>query len=113
MNIQKHDIWPCQDSESPYFRKVAYFSMEIAVDQALKTYSGGLGYLAGSHMRSAHDLNQNTIGITILWKHGYYTQNRALNRDMRVDFIDHHYSFLPNTGISFPVAVHYEKMYVE
>ena len=34
-------------------RRVAYFSMEFAVDQALKIYSGGLGFLAGSHIRSA------------------------------------------------------------
>jgi glycogen phosphorylase len=113
MNIQKHDIWPCEDSLSPYFKKVAYFSMEIAVDQALKTYSGGLGYLAGSHMRSAYDLNQNTIGISMLWKHGYYTQNRAANRDMQVDFIDHHYSFLHNTGISFTVSVHNHEVIVK
>lgn len=33
--------------------KVAYFSMEIALDQSLSTYSGGLGFLAGSHMLSA------------------------------------------------------------
>ena len=33
--------------------KVAYFSMDIALDQSLSTYSGGLGFLAGSHMQSA------------------------------------------------------------
>ena len=87
--------------------------MEIAVDQALKTYSGGLGYLAGSHMRSAYDLQQNTIGITILWKRGYYTQSWATNRDMRVDYIDHYYSFLQNTGISFPVNVHGHDIHVK
>ena len=42
-----------------YSKKVAYFSMEFAIAQCLKTYSGGLGYLAGSHMRSAFDLKQN------------------------------------------------------
>lgn len=51
-----------------YEKSVAYFSMEFAIDQALKTYSGGLGFLAGSHMRSAYDLKQNMIGIGILWK---------------------------------------------
>jgi starch phosphorylase len=42
-----------------YSKSVAYFSMEFALDQALKTYSGGLGFLAGSHMRSAYDLETN------------------------------------------------------
>ena len=44
-----------------YKKSVAYFSMEFAIDQSLKIYSGGLGFLAGSHMRSAYDLKQNMI----------------------------------------------------
>lgn len=51
-----------------YQKSVVYFSMEFAIDQSLKIYSGGLGFLAGSHMRSAYDLKQNLIGIGILWK---------------------------------------------
>ena len=53
-----------------YPKPVAYFSMEFAVDQPLKSYSGGLGFLAGSHLRSAYELKQNLIGIGILWKKG-------------------------------------------
>ena len=41
--------------DSQFSKSVAYFSMEFAIDQALKTYSGGLGFLAGSHMRSAYE----------------------------------------------------------
>ena len=37
-----------------YQKKVAYFSMEYAIDQPLKIYSGGLGFLSGSHLRSAY-----------------------------------------------------------
>ncbi|WMJ74052.1 alpha-glucan family phosphorylase [Cytophagaceae bacterium ABcell3] len=87
-------------------KKVAYFSMEFAIDQCLKIYSGGLGFLAGSHLRSAGELNQNLIGIGILYKHGYYDQNRDSNQQMRVDFIKKDYSFLMDTGIVFPVSVH-------
>ena len=57
-----------------YAKRVAYFSMEFAVHQPLKIYSGGLGFLSGSHMRSAYELRQNLIGIGILWKYGYYDQ---------------------------------------
>ena len=39
-------------------KKVAYFSMEFGIHQALKIYSGGLGFLAGSHMRSGFELKQ-------------------------------------------------------
>ena len=48
-----------------YSKKVAYFSMEFAIDQALKIYSGGLGFLAGSHMRSAYNLKQDLMLTTI------------------------------------------------
>ena len=41
-----------------YKKSVAYFSMEFAIDQSLKIYSGGLGFLAGFHMRSAYDINK-------------------------------------------------------
>jgi glucan phosphorylase len=64
-----------------YSKKVAYFSMEFAVHQPLKIYSGGLGFLSGSHMRSAYELKQNLIGIGILWKFGYYDQARLRGRD--------------------------------
>jgi len=57
--------------DAMYGKKVAYFSMEFAVHQPLKTYSGGLGFLSGSHLRSAYELRQNMIGIGILWKYGY------------------------------------------
>ncbi len=56
--------------DKKFEKSVAYFSMEIAVDQSLKTYSGGLGFLAGSHMRSAYELKQNLIGLSMLWKFG-------------------------------------------
>ena len=42
-----------------YSKRIAYFSMEFAVHQPLKIYSGGLGFLSGSHMRSAYELKQN------------------------------------------------------
>ena len=64
--------------DKKYKKPVAYFSMEFAIDQALKIYSGGLGFLAGSHMRSAYELKQNVVGIGMLWKLGYYDQSRDL-----------------------------------
>jgi len=87
-------------------KPVAYFSMEFAIDQALKTYSGGLGFLAGSHMRSAYELKQNIIGIGILWTFGYYDQSRNEDQTLRVDYTHKHYSFLEDTGILFSVSIH-------
>ena len=88
-----------------YKQTVAYFSMEFAVDQALKIYSGGLGFLAGSHMRSAYQLKQPVIGIGILWKKGYYDQIRKADKSMEVLFQEKIYSFLQDIGITFEITV--------
>jgi starch phosphorylase len=96
-----------------YGRKVAYFSMEFAIAQCLKTYAGGLGYLAGSHMRSAYNLRQNMIGIGILWKYGYYDQVRRADNGMDVLFQEKHYSFLEETGLILPVYVNKHQVFVK
>jgi starch phosphorylase len=56
-------------------RSVAYFSMEIAVDPAMPTYSGGLGILAGDTIRSAADMNVPILAVTLLYRKGYFTQS--------------------------------------
>lgn len=96
-----------------YSKSVAYFSMEFAIDQSLKIYSGGLGFLAGSHMRSAFELKQNLVGIGMLWKYGYYDQERSINGAMKADYVQKYYSFLTDTGIVFPVEVHSAIVYVK
>jgi len=53
---------------------VAYFSMEMALDSAMPTYSGGLGVLAGDTMRAAADAGLRTVGVTLLYNEGYFTQ---------------------------------------
>jgi len=54
---------------------VAYFSMEIALDSAIPTYSGGLGVLAGDTLRSAADLALPLVGISLLHRKGYFEQH--------------------------------------
>ena len=88
-----------------YKKSVAYFSMEFALDQALKTYSGGLGFLAGSHMKSAFALNQNLIGIGMLWKYGYYDQGRKRDNSMEASFREKMYFFLTDTSIRFQIHI--------
>src|SRR5215216_6558254 len=60
---------------TPTRSTVAYFSMEICLDQAIPTYSGGLGVLAGDTLRSAADLGAPVIGITLLHRQGYFEQH--------------------------------------
>lgn len=96
-----------------YTKPAAYFSMEFAVDQPLKIYSGGLGFLAGSHLRSAYELKQNLIGIGILWKKGYYDQERNQDQTLKVSFRDKDYSYLTDTKILFPITIHGARVYVK
>ncbi len=97
---------------SGYESPVAYFCMEFAIHQTLKTYSGGLGYLAGSHMRSAFELKQNMVGIGILWKYGYYDQVRKHDQNMYVLFQEKLYGFLKKTDIKFSINVSGHDVYV-
>jgi glycogen phosphorylase len=53
---------------------IAYFSMEICLEQQIPTYSGGLGVLAGDTLRSAADLKLPMIGVTLLHRKGYFRQ---------------------------------------
>lgn len=99
--------------ESTYSKRVAYFSMEFAVHQPLKIYSGGLGFLAGSHMRSAYELRQNMVGIGILWKYGYYDQERNQDQTLDVTWNEKQYSFLEETGIKFQINVHEHPVWVK
>lgn len=100
-------------TDDRYAKKIAYFSMEFAVHQPLKIYSGGLGFLSGSHLRSAYELRQNMIGIGILWKYGYYDQARNQDQTLQVTFMEKEYSFLEDTGIRFQITIHDHPVWVK
>jgi starch phosphorylase len=87
--------------------------MEFAVHQPLKIYSGGLGYLSGSHLRSAYELRQNLIGIGILWKYGYYDQARNQDQTLQVTWMEKTYSFLEDTGIKYQITIHDHPVWVK
>ncbi|HTE11307.1 MAG TPA: alpha-glucan family phosphorylase, partial [Chitinophagaceae bacterium] len=99
--------------EDRYAKKIAYFSMEFAVHQPLKIYSGGLGFLSGSHMRSAYELKQNLVGIGILWKYGYYDQARNQDQTLQVTWMEKNAGFLEDTGIRFQVNIHEHPVWVK
>jgi starch phosphorylase len=96
-----------------YSKSVAYFSMEFAIHQPLKIYSGGLGFLSGSHLRSAYELRQNLVGIGILWKYGYYDQARNQDQTLQVTWMEKLYSFLEDTGIKFQILIHDHPVWVK
>ncbi|MFE0424844.1 alpha-glucan family phosphorylase [Streptomyces sp. NPDC058953] len=77
---------------------VAYFSPEFGVTAALPQYSGGLGILAGDHLKAASDLGAPLIGVGLLYRHGYFRQSLS-----REGWQQEHYPVLdPN---ELPVAL--------
>ncbi|MCY7355981.1 MAG: alpha-glucan family phosphorylase [Rudanella sp.] len=104
---------PFSDGPKPQsIRRVAYFSMEFAIAQPLKTYSGGLGFLAGSHVRSAFALQQPMVAVGILWKYGYYDQIRKADQTMDVQFREKQYSFLQPTQLKFQIQINHASVWV-
>ncbi|TDH25488.1 alpha-glucan family phosphorylase [Segetibacter sp. 3557_3] len=111
MSFKNYNV-PYEVSER-YASKTAYFSMEFAIHQPLKIYSGGLGFLAGSHLRSAYELRQNMIGIGILWKFGYYDQARNADQTLQVTWMEKYATFLEETDIKFQINIHDHPVWVK
>ncbi|WP_461205164.1 alpha-glucan family phosphorylase [Clostridium sp. DL1XJH146] len=85
--------------------KVAYFCMEYALDASFKTYAGGLGILAGDHLKGAKDMNLPLIGIGIKWKQGYSDQLLDENGKAYDSYHNYEYDFLKDTGVKVTVKV--------
>jgi glycogen phosphorylase len=71
--------WHVRDNKETSDFKVAYFSAEFGITESLQIYSGGLGCLAGDHLKSAAELGLPLIGVGLLYRHGYFQQ--YLNAD--------------------------------
>jgi starch phosphorylase len=65
--------YQAQDGSWP--KAIAYFSPEYGITETLPQYSGGLGILAGDHLKAASDLGVPLIGVGLLYRHGYFTQS--------------------------------------
>ncbi len=70
---------PPGDGRGPLPAAIAYFSPEYGIAAALPQYSGGLGILAGDHLKAASDLGVPIIGVGLFYRHGYFRQ--SLSRD--------------------------------
>ncbi|MGA2344814.1 MAG: alpha-glucan family phosphorylase, partial [Candidatus Sulfotelmatobacter sp.] len=66
---------------------VAYFSAEFGVHESLPVYSGGLGVLAGDHIKSASDLDIPLIGVGLFYGQGYFRQRLDLNGWQREEYL--------------------------
>ncbi|MBN1932336.1 MAG: alpha-glucan family phosphorylase [Desulfobacterales bacterium] len=79
--FQNQVLTPVDRSDSPFGPKgtIAYFSMEFGIHESLPLFAGGLGVLAGDHLKSASDMALPLTGIGLLYRKGYFHQ--FLNRD--------------------------------
>jgi starch phosphorylase len=66
--------WYGQQAGAATLKSVAYFSMEFGLGEALPVYSGGLGILAGDHLKTASDLGVPMVGVGLLYQQGYFRQ---------------------------------------
>ncbi|MBV9830818.1 MAG: alpha-glucan family phosphorylase, partial [Marmoricola sp.] len=67
--------WGATDEGAAAPRAIAYFSPEFGITSVLPQYSGGLGILAGDHLKTASDLGVPLTGVGLLYRHGYFRQS--------------------------------------
>ena len=77
--LKNTDSWGSVYASSLRSRPVAYFSAEFGLHESLPIYSGGLGVLAGDHLKSASDLGIPLVAIGILYDQGYFRQTLDAN----------------------------------
>ncbi len=87
--------------------KVAYLCSEFAIHESMPQYSGGLGVLAGDHLKSASDLGIPLVGVGLLYRHGYYRQQLREDGSTRVLYPVQDPERLPveDTGVRFPCPI--------
>lgn len=85
----------------------AYFCSEFALHECMPQYAGGLGVLAGDHLKSASDLGIPLVGVGLLYRHGYYRQELRGDGTTRVVYPQHDFSMWPlrDTGKHVRVPV--------
>ncbi|MGI9577587.1 MAG: alpha-glucan family phosphorylase, partial [Microthrixaceae bacterium] len=72
----------------PDGRSVAYFSPEFGISEAIPQYSGGLGVLAGDHVKAASDLGVPLVAIGLFYRHGYFRQELSVDGWQHERFAD-------------------------
>jgi phosphorylase/glycogen(starch) synthase len=83
------------EAENKPDEKIAYFSMEFGLYENIKTYSGGLGILAGDYLKEASDSNKDMIGVGLLYRYGYFQQSISLFGDQIAENHRQKFSHLP------------------
>lgn len=86
-------------AQDPAPPAVAYFSAEFGITEVMQVYSGGLGILAGDHLKAASDLGLELVGIGLLYRHGYFRQHLDADGWQREQYPDLNPYDLPLTRL--------------
>lgn len=73
-HLSQKETWTKRNAPELLGAPIAYFSAEFGLHESLRIYSGGLGILAGDHAKSASDLGLTFVGVTLLYRQGYFQQ---------------------------------------
>lgn len=96
--------WSAYKAADPWYRKqypgstaggIAYFSAEFGFHESLPIYSGGLGVLAGDHLKSASDLGLPLTGVGLLYRKGYFRQKLDSSGSQTAERVDHDFADHP------------------
>ena len=87
--------WGARNAGVLWARPVAYFSAEFGLHESVPIYSGGLGILAGDHIKAASDLGIPLVGVGLYYDQGYFTQRFDLSGYQQEDYRDVDSSLLP------------------
>src|SRR5690349_18025928 len=93
--LKNNDSWGSIYASSLRARPVAYFSAEFGLHESVPIYSGGLGVLAGDHIKSASDLDIPLIGIGLFYGQGYFRQRLDRNGWQQEDYLETDVNSLP------------------
>jgi starch phosphorylase len=93
--LKNTDSWGAVYAGCLRARPVAYFSAEFGLHESLPIYSGGLGVLAGDHLKSASDLGVPLVGVGLLYDQGYFRQALDSNGWQQESYLDANPELLP------------------
>ncbi|HND55417.1 MAG TPA: alpha-glucan family phosphorylase, partial [Pirellulaceae bacterium] len=92
---QSRATWGGRHAGVLWARPVAYFSAEFGLHESLPIYSGGLGVLAGDHLKSASDLGIPLVGIGLFYRQGYFRQRVDADGNQHEEYITNDPTRLP------------------
>lgn len=93
--MKNNETWFAQKFPQQQNGLIAYFSPEFALHESLPIYSGGLGVLAGDHVKTASDLGLPFLGVGLLYKNGYFTQRLDKNGQQQAVYPNLNFAELP------------------